>query len=476
MRSIIIGIDGAEPTLIQKWIDELPNLQKFQCFGKLESTLPPSSAPAWTSIVTGVKPSKHGIFDFFYFDGKSIKVISRHSRRMPAIWNLLSDIGKRSIVINVPVTYPPERINGVIVSGLLTPPGEKFFYPPDAAPFLNDYKLEHLVIDDVPIRLAAYYEAEKVKKILHEWTESRAKAAIRLMKNFPWDFAMVVFRATDLAQHFLWGDEGVFDIYRKVDEMIGKIMERFRANYFIVSDHGFYKIEKNVFINNLLYEKGYLAVRKKPSFLKAGKILSHLLHHFPRKFTHLPFMKKILFSAALKEGIIDFDNTTAFCLSSSSRAVICRKEAEKEIVKLLNGLRDGGKKPIKMKKMFEMGEWSYLVAELEKGYAIMDNINFEDIIERPTTFYFKGEHSKQGIFMAYGKDIKEWYGEAKAIDVVPTVLHSLELPIPSHVEGNVLDIFSRSTAAKRVEWGKFGISRKEKEKIRALAKSKLREK
>ncbi|MCD6448683.1 MAG: alkaline phosphatase family protein, partial [Thermoplasmata archaeon] len=154
MRSIIIGIDGAEPTLIQKWIDELPNLQKFRCFGKLESTLPPSSAPAWTSIVTGVEPAKHGIFDFFYFDGKSIKVISRHSRRMPAIWNLLSDIGKKSIVINVPVTYPPERINGIIVSGLLTPPGEKFFYPPDVAPFLNDYKLEHLVIDDVPIRLA----------------------------------------------------------------------------------------------------------------------------------------------------------------------------------------------------------------------------------------------------------------------------------------------------------------------------------
>ena len=187
-------------------------------------------------------------------------------------------------------------------------------------------------------------------------------------------------------------------------------------------------------------------------------------------------MRKILFSAALKEGIIDFDNTTAFCLSSSSRAVICREEAEKEIIKLLDGLRDGGKKPIKMKKMFEMGEWSYLVAELEKGYAIMDNINFEGIIERPTTFYFKGEHSKHGIFMAYGKDIKEWYGEAKTIDIVPTVLHSMELPLPFHVEGGVLDIFSSSTAAKRVEWEKFGISRKEKEKIRVLARGKLQRK
>ena len=66
MKSILIGIDGAEPKLIDKWIDELPNLQKFySCYGKLNSTIPPSSAPAWTSIVTGVMPSEHGIYDFF---------------------------------------------------------------------------------------------------------------------------------------------------------------------------------------------------------------------------------------------------------------------------------------------------------------------------------------------------------------------------------------------------------------------------
>ncbi len=471
MRSVIIGIDGAEPTLIEKWLDDLPNLKKFySCFGKLESTLPPSSAPAWTSIVTGVKPAKHGIFDFFYFDGKSIKVISSRHRRKPAIWNLLSDIGKRSIVINVPVTYPPERINGIIVSGLLTPPGERFVSPPEAEKMFHDYKLEHLVVDDVPIRVAAYYEPEKVKKLLYEWAESRTKAALAAMKNFSWDFAMVVFRVTDLAQHFLWDDERVFDTYRKVDESIGKIMEKVKANYFIVSDHGFYKIEKNIFLNNLLYEKGYLLTKKKPTFLKIGKMFSRLLNHLPRKFTHLPFMRKMLFSAALKEGIIDFDGSMAFCLSSSSRAVICRKEAEEEIVKLLDGLKDGGKKPIRIRKMFEIDGWSYLVAELEKGYAIMDNINFEGIIEKPSTFYFKGEHSKYGIFMAYGKDIKEWNGEARAIDVVPTVLHSMGLPSPLHVEGKVIDIFKKEARARKVEWQKFGFSRREREIIRKLAK------
>ena len=118
MRSIVIGIDGAKPKFIEKWIDELSTLQKFYpCYGKLASTLPPSSAPAWTSIVTGVTPEKHGIYDFFYFDN-GIKVVSSRHRRMPAIWNLLSDIGKRSIVINVPMTYPPERVNGIIISGL----------------------------------------------------------------------------------------------------------------------------------------------------------------------------------------------------------------------------------------------------------------------------------------------------------------------------------------------------------------------
>jgi len=476
MRSILIGIDGAEPRLIEKWIDELPNLQKFyNCFGKLESTLPPSSAPAWTSIVTGTPPSSHGIYDFFYFDGE-IKLISSTCRRTPALWNLLSSIGKRSIVINVPVTYPPERVHGIIVSGLLTPPNENFVEPKEAKKYLEGYKMEHLIIDDLPIRILAHYKPEKVMSILNEWISSRSMAAINLMKNFSWDFCMLVYRASDLVQHFLWNRKDyVFQIYKRIDEEIGKLMKKFNANYFIVSDHGFYGIKRNICLNNLLYEQGYLKAKGKESGLTFGKKVTKLLSFLPKNFTHLPFMRKILLSIAFKKNSIDFASSKAFCLSSSSRAIIARDEVKKEILLKLNNFTYDGKNPMKAyeaEKIYGKDERQPdILIELEEGYAILDMLNFGDIIQKPTAFHFKGEHSKYGIFMAYGENFKEWEGEIKAVDVLPNIFHSMNLPVPKHVEGEVANIFKGRRKVKKVDWQRYGISNREINLIRKIAKT-----
>lgn len=473
MRSILIGIDGAEPKLIEKWVDELPNLQKF-IYGKIKTTLPPSSAPAWTSIFTGVSPAKHGIYDFFYFDN-GIKIVSSKHRRMPAIWNLLSNIGKRSIIINVPVTYPPEKINGVIVSGLLTPLNKNFVMPKESKAFLNDYKMEHLIIDDLPIRIASYYEPEKVIKILNEWIESRTKAFLRLAKNFKWDFAAVVYRATDLVQHFLWNEkEHVFQIYKKIDEEIGKIM-KFKANYFISSDHGFYGIKKLIFLNNLLHKEGYLVAKKSLSF-SIGKKFLKFFKYMPKNFTHLPFIKKILFSIASKEKSIDFSSSKAFCLSSSSRAIIVRQEVKKDVIRFLNEFSHNGKKPMKAydaNKIYGKNCNLSILIDLKKGYAINDLLNFEEIVEEPKEFHFKGEHSKYGIFMAYGKNFKEWDDKINVIDVMPTILHSMELPIPKHVDGKVIDLFKKEKKIRKVDWERYGMSLKELLIIRRIAKQQL---
>lgn len=472
MKSILIGIDGAESKLIDKWIDELPNLQKFySCYGKLSSTTPPSSAPAWTSIVTGVMPPEHGIYDFFYFDGE-IKVVSSRSRRKPAIWNLLSSIGRKSIVINVPVTYPPERINGVIVSGLLTPPGENFVMPLEAKKLLSGYKMEHLIVDDLPIRIASYYNPEKVFKILNEWIESRTGAFLSLAKNFEWDFGMIVYRATDLIQHFLWGSDEVFEIYKKVDEEIGKIMENFKANYFIVSDHGFYGIKKNIFLNNFLYQKGFLLPNRKDRKLKIGKKITKILNYMPKNFTHIPFIRKMLFSVAFKKNSINFEKSDAFCLSSSSRAIICKKEVKDEIVREINNFEFEGRKIMKAQKFYENGDRAYIVVEPEEGYAIMDILNFEKIVGKPEKFHFKGEHGKNGVFMAYGEEIKKWSGNLSVTDVLPSILTSMNIPVPEHVKGKTPDLFKDCRKEKRVKWEKYGINKKEIEKIKKLAKLK----
>ena len=105
-KTVMIGIDGATLDLMEKWMDngKLPNFQKIQkngAWGKLKSTIPPFSAPAWTSIVTGSNPGKHGVYGFESTSTLEPHLISSRYRKIPAIWNYLTDIGIKSIIVNL---------------------------------------------------------------------------------------------------------------------------------------------------------------------------------------------------------------------------------------------------------------------------------------------------------------------------------------------------------------------------------------
>jgi predicted AlkP superfamily phosphohydrolase/phosphomutase len=134
-KTVLIGIDGATLDLALPWIKEgkLPAFAKIKnkgVHGKLRSTTPYYSAPAWVSMVTGVQPGKHGIYDFFRTDTPNKNIVNSRYRKAPAIWKMLSNKGKRSIIVNVPGSYPPEKINGVMITGLLTPsPDSNYTYP-----------------------------------------------------------------------------------------------------------------------------------------------------------------------------------------------------------------------------------------------------------------------------------------------------------------------------------------------------------
>src|ERR1700738_1670257 len=139
MRSVIFGVDGLTFRIINPLIErgELPNFKKIRdqgCEAVLESKYPPLTPPAWTSLSTGLKPAQHGIYDYWEFDQQQGETRQAHllTRRKggKAIWNILSEFGKQVLVINVPVTYPPEAVNGIMVSGYMTPSSNlDFTYP-----------------------------------------------------------------------------------------------------------------------------------------------------------------------------------------------------------------------------------------------------------------------------------------------------------------------------------------------------------
>ncbi len=151
-RVIIVGLDGMDPKLTERWMAEgkLPHfaaLAEQGAFRRLATTHPPLSPVAWSSFMTGVHPARHGIFDFLARDTRSyLPFLSSASieparralaigkfqiplgrpqfrlfRKAPPFWKILGDHGVFSSVIRVPVTFPPERFHGACLSGMSVP-------------------------------------------------------------------------------------------------------------------------------------------------------------------------------------------------------------------------------------------------------------------------------------------------------------------------------------------------------------------
>jgi len=140
-----VGLDGATFDLIRPWVaaGELPHLEKIMqggVWGELESVIPPISAPAWTSFMTGKNPGKHGIFGFTKQKRGSYeeRFVNRQLIKSETLWKGLGDSGKKVIVVNVPITYPPEEVNGCLVSGMDAPSTKSpYAYPPELREKIN---------------------------------------------------------------------------------------------------------------------------------------------------------------------------------------------------------------------------------------------------------------------------------------------------------------------------------------------------
>src|SRR2546423_6260999 len=151
-KAVIIGLDAATWALIRPWMAEggMPNLARLMnagVSGKLESILPPITPPAWTSFMTGKNPGKHGIFNFVEAEqgAYAMNYINASSRRSPTVWKLLNDFGLTVGTMNIPFTYPPEKLNGFQISGLDTPSeNSPFIHPPSLRQEFEDQKLNIL--------------------------------------------------------------------------------------------------------------------------------------------------------------------------------------------------------------------------------------------------------------------------------------------------------------------------------------------
>jgi len=209
-RIVILGLDGGSWDCLDFFMSKgvMPNLKELiqaGVSGISESVVPPVTAPAWSSFQTGVNPGKHGVYDFVkYRQGiYSTTFVNSKDIGVKTIWDIASDAGKKIISVNVPMTYPPSKIRGIIISGLMTPNKNCRFTYPDH--LLSEIEKE---IGDYQIFVdpALYWEKgcqHFVDRCIHV-EKKRLDAALYLMRKYDWDLFMLHNQSIDAIQHKIW--------------------------------------------------------------------------------------------------------------------------------------------------------------------------------------------------------------------------------------------------------------------------------
>jgi predicted AlkP superfamily phosphohydrolase/phosphomutase len=282
-RVVFIGLDGTPYTFMRRLIEEgrAPNVARLAEQGSLlrmDSMWPWVSSVAWSTMMTGVNPGKHNIFGFIDRDPATYKQYIPTSRHMRAktLWEVLSEAGKRVIVVNVPVTYPPRQVNGILVGGFLSPNLDKAVYPASYVPILKSLGY---VVDADPwkARESKDLALQEVNAVL----DARIRTLFHLLDREEWDYLHLHVMETDRLHHFLWQQmEGghptyapaFFDFYRRIDDMLGQLAARLDEDTTLIwmADHGFCTIKKEVYVNRWLVDNGWLKLRNIPPDRKEG--------------------------------------------------------------------------------------------------------------------------------------------------------------------------------------------------------------
>lgn len=537
-KVFIFGLDGGTFDYIDPLMErgKLPTIRKIVTGGvrgNLKTTVPPITGSAWPSFMTGKMPVKHGIFDFIQQEiKKDVSLVNSRSIDGETIFDILSRHNRKVISINVPVTFPPWKVNGIMITGMLSPEGAEYTYPPELKNELADYR----------IGVKTSYKEGREREMLDDLEDLlRRRTALtkRLLTEYPWDFGMVVFRGTDLIPHYFRKhmDGGhpdhercnpefrhaIATMYEKTDAAMAEVMEVLpeRTTVMMMSDHGHGRMRKVINLNIWFLQNGFLALKEVPrvslkyNLFKLGFSpqsvyntlslfgIQNIIQRFSRQTRN-----KIL-NSMLSFTDVDWARTKAYSLGHIGQIYVNVKGREpfgivqrgdeyervrEEIIRKLKQLKDpetGGHVIEEVKRKEDIYDrngpyfdrapdlFIFTVNEEYDCFALMaQNTDvFCDHFKRQT-----GKHTLSGgIFAANGPDMAhpKRINGAEIIDITPTVLYAMGVAIPDDMDGKVLDIFQpefRDThavqyeAAKQVEKQERHVE-EEQEEIRQRLKN-----
>lgn len=455
-KLLIIGLDCFTPQLVfDQWKNKLPNLNKLivqGVWGKLESTIPPITCPAWAVMTSGYDPGRLGVYGFrhripgTYHD---VWIANNTAIKEKRVWDILGEKGLKSIILGVPQTYPPKPLNGLMVTGFLAPDiKSQYTYP-------NDLKKEIEEVVGEYILDVKEFRTENKKWLLeqiYKMTEKRFKLARHFIKTKDWDFFMMVEMGPDRIHHGFWKyfdkehkkyspgnefEDAVLNYYKYIDNEIGKILSLLDQDtaVMIVSDHGAKKMDGCICINEWLIKKGWLKLKKYPE-----KIIK------------------------LEEADIDWSATKAWAwggyyahvfLNIKDRepeGIIERRDFEKERKILAEEIRkipDEKGNPLNHKVWAPEEIYPEVRGEVSDLIVFFDNLSRRAVgtIGYKTVHTFENdtgpddaEHDWHGIYIFYDpkKNLHKEIKKAKIIDITPTILNYFKIKSPASLKGKIL--------------------------------------
>lgn len=501
MNVLIVGMDGASPDLVGRWTAQghLPNLARLidaGTWGPLESTLPPMTSPAWPSFATGRFPAGHGVFDFVSARAGHFNVINATAIQAPTLWDILSAHGRRVGVMNVPVTYPPHPVNGFMITGLLSPNGAQISYPADLLASFDD---PYRVMPNVQYKPGR--ERALLADLL-ALVDTRARFAVRLIEQQRPDFAMVHFLATDIVQHALWRfadpahpayepgnpfQDAVLQVYRRVDAAIGQLLDLIGEDttVLVMSDHGFGPLHGVVNLNMLLWREELLQFKRDP----LTRLKLWMFRHGLTPATAYRWLERLglqnlvarvsksarnaVFNKFLSFDDLDWSRTLAYSLGHMGQVYINVKgraphnresrgrelgivergaDYERACDRVIDALRtlitpDGRPMLDRVVRTQDLPPGAH-TDEGPDLHVVLDGYRYVScplfandghILSRQIRGD-SGTHRQNGILIAAGPSICPGapVEGARIVDLAPTVLHLMGLPVPVDMDGRVL--------------------------------------
>ena len=284
-RILVIGLDCAAPELLfgDERLENIRQLMQIGCYGRLESVIPPITVPAWMCMSTSQDPGSLGIYGFRNRTGYSydaLGIVNSKSIRELAMWDYLALEGKRSIVIGVPPSYPPRKLNGISVGCFMTPDTAKdtYTHPPEVKA-----RIEALV-GDYPVDVKGFRTENKdwLRDEIFAMSRKHFEVVRHLMQTEPWDYFHFVEIGLDRVHHGFWKyhdpahvqhepgnpyQHVIRDYYRHLDEEIGRILELLSEDtiVLVVSDHGAKPLDGGFCVNEWLVREGLLVLHEYPT-------------------------------------------------------------------------------------------------------------------------------------------------------------------------------------------------------------------